>query len=107
MTTIRYIEADGRETAVDVTDGWSLLQGAIKGNVEGILGECGGSCTCGTCHCYVDEARLGELPPPSANEEEMLGFVVAERRPNSRLACQVNCVSAFEGLMVRLPETQE
>ena len=107
MPTIHYIEADGRETAVEVTEGWSLLQGANTGHVEGFLGECGGSCTCGTCHCYIDEARLGDLPPPEANELEMLDFVAAERRPNSRLACQVRCTSALDGLIVRLPATQE
>ncbi len=107
MPKITYIEADGRSKTVDLTEGWSLLQGAVTNGVDGILGECGGSCTCGTCHCYVDEARLGELPAPSENELGMLEFVAAERRPNSRLACQIKATSALDGLVVRLPEMQE
>ena len=107
MPNITYIEADGRSKTVDLTEGWSLLQGAVTNGVDGILGECGGSCTCGTCHCYVDEARLAELPPPSENELGMLEFVAAERRPNSRLACQIKATAALDGLVVHLPEMQE
>lgn len=107
MPKITYIEADGRSKSVDLTEGWSLLQGAVTNGVDGILGECGGSCTCGTCHCYVDEARLGELPAPSENELGMLEFVAAERRPNSRLACQIKATAALDGLVVHLPEMQE
>jgi 3-phenylpropionate/trans-cinnamate dioxygenase ferredoxin reductase subunit len=36
-------------------EGWSLMQAATANGVEGILGECGGSCACATCHCYVDD----------------------------------------------------
>lgn len=107
MTQITYVEASGQSTTVDLPDGWNLMQGAIANGVEGILGECGGSCACATCHCYVDEARLGDLPPPSEGELDMLENVACERRPNSRLACQIKATAALEGLIVRLPESQE
>jgi ferredoxin, 2Fe-2S len=107
MTRIHYIEPDGREVPVDVKDGWSLMQGAQANGVDGILAECGGSCACATCHCYVDEARLHELPPPSDAELDMLANVAAERRPNSRLSCQIKAAPALEGLRLTLPEVQE
>ena len=107
MTQITYIEASGQSTTVDLPDGWSLMQGATTHGVDGIIGECGGSCACATCHCYVDEARLGDLPPPSEGELAMLENVASERRPNSRLACQLKASAALEGLVVHLPETQE
>jgi 2Fe-2S ferredoxin len=107
MTRITYIEPSGAETTVDVTEGWSLMQAAIAGGVDGIVGECGGSCACATCHCYVDEARLADLPPPSEGELGMLANVAAERRPNSRLSCQIKASAALEGLRLTLPETQE
>lgn len=106
MAHITFIEASGQSTTVNLAEGWSLMQGATANGVDGILGECGGSCACATCHCYVDEARLGDLPPASAGELEMLENVAAERRPNSRLACQLKASAALEGLIVRLPETQ-
>jgi len=107
MTHITYVEADGQSTTVDLADGWNLMQGAITNGIEGILGECGGSCACATCHCYVDEARLGDLPPPSETELDMLDTVAAERKPNSRLACQLKATPALEGLVLTLPATQE
>ena len=107
MANITFIEASGQSTSVELNDGWSLMQGATANGVEGILGECGGSCACATCHCYVDEARLGDLPVASEAEQQMLENVAAERRPNSRLACQLKASAALEGLVVHLPPTQE
>ena len=107
MTTLTYIEASGSRTDVDVPDGWSLMQAAIANGIEGILGECGGSCACATCHCYVDDLLMAALPAPSASELDMLDNVSAERRPNSRLSCQIKAAPALEGLIVTLPESQE
>ena len=107
MVNIVFIEPTGAKMPVNINEGWSLMQGATTGGVDGILGECGGSCACATCHCYVEEARLGELPAASESELEMLENVAAERRPNSRLACQIKAVGGLEGLVVTLPETQE
>lgn len=107
MTHITFIEPSGQEVTVTITDGWSLMQGATSQGVDGIVAECGGSCACATCHCYVDEARLAELPPPSEAELAMLENVAAERRPNSRLSCQIKAAPALEGLRVTLPDTQE
>jgi 2Fe-2S ferredoxin len=107
MTHITYIEPSGQVRSLDVADGWSLMQAAISHGVDGIVGECGGSCACATCHCYVDPSRLGELPPPSEGELAMLANVSSERRPNSRLACQIKVSDALDGLVVTLPPTQE
>ena len=107
MANITYIESNGQTTTINLNDGWSLMQGATANGIDGIVGECGGSCACATCHCYVDEARLGDLPPASEGELDMLENVAAERKPNSRLACQIKATAALEGLIIRLPETQE
>ena len=36
----------------------------------------------------------------------MLEFTASERKPNSRLSCQLVATPEFEGLVVYLPETQ-
>ncbi len=107
MANITYIEASGHSTTVNLHEGWSLMQGATANGIDGILGECGGSCACATCHCYVDESRLSDLSPASENELVMLDNVAAERHPNSRLACQIKASAALEGLVVTLPDVQE
>jgi 2Fe-2S ferredoxin len=107
MANITFIEASGQSTSVNLPDGWSLMQGATANGVDGILGECGGSCACATCHCYVAEDFLAKVLPASDTELAMLDNVASERRPNSRLACQIKASADLEGMVVHLPETQE
>ncbi len=107
MANITFVEPSGQAVTVAVTDGWSLMQGAMAAGVEGIVAECGGSCACATCHCYVDEARAAGLPPPEQAELDMLANVAAERRPTSRLSCQIKASPALDGLVVTLPQRQE
>jgi len=107
MPHITYVEASGQSTTVNIPEGWSLMQGATTNGVEGILGECGGSCACATCHCYVAEDYLAKVLPASDTELAMLDNVAAERRPNSRLACQIKANTALDGLVVHLPASQE
>jgi ferredoxin, 2Fe-2S len=107
MPHITFVQPDGLATTLDVPTGWSLMQAATSNGVDGIIGECGGSCACATCHCYVDDLLMAALPPASANELDMLENAAAERRPGSRLACQIKAGPALEGGTVTLPATQE
>ena len=106
MTALTFIEDNGATTELDVPDGWSLMQAAIANGVDGIVAECGGSCVCATCHVYVDPDRAGELPQPGEEELELLEEVKAERRPTSRLSCQIKATPALAGLKVAIPECQ-
>ena len=106
MPKVTYIEHDGTTIAVDLAEGWTLMQGATLNGVTGIEGECGGSCACATCHCYVDEAFLDRLPPMAESENDMLDCTVSERKANSRLGCQIKVTADLDGLIVRLPEAQ-
>ncbi|MGA8009881.1 MAG: 2Fe-2S iron-sulfur cluster-binding protein [Thiomonas sp.] len=105
MSRVTYIEPSGEPVEIDVADGWSLMQAATSNGVDGMEAECSGSCACATCHCYV-ESHLDMLPEAAENELAMLENVAAERRPNSRLACQLKMSPALDGIVVRLPETQ-
>ena len=105
MPKITYIEHDGREHAVEVKAGLSVMEGAIRNNVPGIDADCGGACACATCHVYVDPAWLEKLPKRQEMEEQMLDFA-QEVKPNSRLSCQIKVTPALDGLVVRTPKTQ-
>jgi 2Fe-2S ferredoxin len=61
---------------------------------------------CATCHVYVDEAFLDRLPQVSADEDEMLGATASERKPNSRLSCQIIVTEELDGMTVHIPESQ-
>ena len=82
------------------------MQAAQSGGVDGIAADCGGSLTCATCHVMVREPWASLLPPPEADELDMLGFAAVPARPNSRLSCQIQLTDALDGLTVDLPETQ-
>ena len=107
MVTITFIEHSGTEHEVAVPEGWTAMQGAMRDGVDGIEAECGGSCACATCHCYVAEDFLAKVLPAAEGELAMLEHVADERRPNSRLACQIKASPALQGLVVHLPATQE
>src|SRR5258706_2971867 len=106
MTRVTCIEPDGNSVSVDIRDGWSLMQGAKSQGVEGIEAQCGGACSCATCHCYVEPAWIARLPAPGEAEALMLTNVAAEQRPNSRLSCQICLETPLEGLRVALPDRQ-
>ena len=83
------------------------MQVAIDNDVRGILADCGGSCSCATCHCYVDEAWADKAgTPTSQDERDMLEMTAAEIKPTSRLSCQIEMTAALDGLVVHLPEAQ-
>ena len=105
MPKITYVEFDGKEHAVEVKSGLSVMEGAIKNNIPGIDADCGGACACATCHVYVDEAWTDKTGSASAMEESMLDFAESVQ-PNSRLSCQIKVTDAVDGLIVRMPESQ-
>lgn len=105
MSTINYIANDGSAQALDVPDGLSVMEGAVRHSVPGIDGDCGGACACATCHVYVDEAWTGKLPAMGELERDMLAFAF-DVRPNSRLACQIKVSPEIDGLVVRTPARQ-
>jgi 2Fe-2S ferredoxin len=106
MPKVTYISHTGESTTIDAPVGTTVMENAVRNGIEGIVAECGGACMCATCHVYVDPAFLDRLPPIGEEQEEMLGSTFAERKPNSRLSCQIEVTPAYEGLIVRMPERQ-
>ena len=107
MAAFIFISATGERTEIEARPGTSAMRAAVFVGLEGILADCGGSLACGTCHVYVAPSQLARLPPPSSAEDEMLEMTASERRPNSRLSCQILMTDALDGLVLHLPERQE
>jgi len=78
----------------------------VQNDIKGVVAECGGSAMCATCHVYIPEEQLPLLPEMDFVEDEMLGSTAAERRPSSRLSCQIPVTEELDGLVVHLPEQQ-
>ncbi|MGE0761299.1 MAG: 2Fe-2S iron-sulfur cluster-binding protein [Pirellulaceae bacterium] len=106
MVEITFRYPDGQRQKVSARPGYSLMEAAIHAGVSGIAAECGGACCCATCHVYVDENwsnRVGAMGPL---EQEVVELVV-DRRPSSRLSCQIKVLESLDGLEVELPATQK
>lgn len=99
-----WILPDGREITADVKDGLNLMEAAVANNVPRVIGECGGSLSCATCHVYVDAAWADRVGQPERFEDGMLDVTEAERRPTSRLSCQIKAGSALDGIVLYVPE---
>ena len=105
MPIINYIEFNGKEHAVDVAEGVSLMQGAMDNMIEGLVAECGGCGVCCTCHCMIDP-EWSEVVGEANDEENELLEMLDVREPTSRLSCQVQVTDEMDGMVVRLPESQ-
>jgi 2Fe-2S ferredoxin len=107
MPMVTYVLPSGASRQLDVPTGMSVMQAALNHRIDGILGECGGSCMCATCHVYVDPAFLSRIPPAASNEKSMLSIAAEGPHPNSRLSCQIKMTEALDGIVVRLPAKQK
>ncbi|MCG9761292.1 MULTISPECIES: 2Fe-2S iron-sulfur cluster-binding protein [Pseudoalteromonas] len=105
MLKITFVQHDGSTIDTEVEPGMSIMQAAIENLVEGIEGECGGSGSCATCHCYLSEQWSGKVTQPDNNESQMLELV-NDTTAFSRLSCQVKITQEHHGLSVTLPESQ-
>lgn len=105
MIKVTFIEFSGQEHVVPAAPDLSLMEVAKKNGVPGIDADCGGNCSCGTCHVYVDPAWTECVGGRSAIEDATIEFA-SDVEPNSRLSCQIKITPALDGLVVRLPVSQ-
>jgi len=105
MPKVTYIEQSGAVHVHDVGSGMSVMEGAVRNDVRGIDGECGGACACATCHVYVDEAWRERTGEPTPGERDMIEFANGVG-PGSRLSCQIKMSDDLDGLVVRMPVSQ-
>ena len=105
MAKIHFVDHSGETRIIDVENGATVMEAAIRNAIPGIEAECGGACACSTCHVYIDEAWREKVGEPSPMEEDMLDFAY-EVQPSSRLSCQIKVREDLDGLTVRTPERQ-
>lgn len=106
MVQINFILKDGTHKKLDAPAGLSLMEVAVKENIDAIEGACGGGLACATCHLYVHpdfkESTMPEDGEISEDEEDMLDLAF-DVRPTSRLCCQIILDETHEGLTVAMP----
>jgi 2Fe-2S ferredoxin len=105
MPKITFVHPDASRTTIEAAAGLTAMEAARNNSVRGITAECGGQCSCSTCHCYVDTGWLARLPPKKDDEASLVEFAW-EPRPTSRLTCQIVLTEALDGLVLYVPEQQ-
>lgn len=97
---------DGSPTSLEADEGDSVMMTAVQNGLDGIIGECGGSLSCATCHVYVGEDWIDKVGGAGDDENELLDGAVSARRPGSRLSCQIELGDELDGLTVEVPPEQ-
>ena len=105
MVKIIFKQPNGTQQLVQIAEGLSVMEAAIKHNINGIEADCGGGCSCATCHVYIDTLYQDKTGTASPAEEDMLDFAF-DVRPQSRLSCQVRITADMENLIVQIPDKQ-
>jgi 2Fe-2S ferredoxin len=99
MPRVIFHDVDGQRIEADVAAGNTAMEGALDNGIAGILAECGGACACATCHAYIPGPWLGRLKPMEDMEDAMLD-TANDRRPSSRLLCQIEMTPDLDGLEI-------
>jgi 2Fe-2S ferredoxin len=97
VTTVNFVLRDGTVRSVDANDGESVMRAAVRHNVRGIDGECGGEMTCATCHVHIGSPWSERLRRPSHDELDLLDMS-DDLTEESRLGCQVHITAELDGL---------
>jgi len=105
MARVIFHDINGRRSEVDIANGNTVMEGAVDNGIVGILAECGGACACATCHAYIADGWLSRLKPMEEMEDAMLD-TAADRRPSSRLLCQIELTPELDGLEVQVARNE-
>jgi len=105
MPKIVYNDFSGNQKKIEVPNGLSVMEGAVRNNIPGIDADCGGSMACATCHVYVKEEWLNKLKKMENGERDMIDMAY-EPKKNSRLSCQLIVSDELDGLEVTTPLKQ-
>jgi len=102
MAKITFIEPGGEKVVVSAESG-SLMEAAVDAGVDGIHGDCGGVCSCATCHVHIQQEWRERVGPASETEREILDLEDGATEA-SRLSCQIEVSESLDRLVVEVVE---
>lgn len=103
MVKVIFMSCEGQARTIDARPGSTLMEAARDNGVQGVVAECGGACSCATCHVHVADDWVDRLPAMTATEADMLEFADALDERRSRLSCQIVLNQGLDGLSVTVP----
>lgn len=100
MAKITFITSS-EETITLEADSGSVMELAVANGIQGIDGDCGGVCSCATCHVHVDPAHVAKTGEASEIEQDMLELD-DDADEFSRLSCQIEVTDELDGVVLRV-----
>ncbi|RPD99104.1 2Fe-2S ferredoxin [Aureibaculum marinum] len=100
MAKITFITSDEQSITVEGNSG-NVMELAVKNKIKGIDGNCGGVCSCATCHVHVLPEYWDKIGAPSELENDMLEFD-ENISDHSRLSCQIQVTDAIDGVVLKV-----
>ena len=100
MAIITFIDSNQEKISVEGKSG-SVMQLALNNNIKGIDGDCGGVCSCATCHVYVSPDYFDKIGAPDEIEKDMLEFDDSTTA-HSRLSCQLPINEVLDGVVLKV-----
>jgi 2Fe-2S ferredoxin len=98
---VTFVQVDGVEKTLESgATQQSLMELGRDNAVAGIHGDCGGGCSCATCHVYIDPQWQDVVGPPDEVELATLDMASDVQQSNSRLSCQIAVRPELDGLRV-------
>jgi 2Fe-2S ferredoxin len=101
MANVNVTTRNGTKQIIAAEGSLSLMEILREGGLDQMLALCGGCCSCGTCHVYVDPRDGGQLPQMSEDENDLLDNS-HHRTEHSRLSCQIRFNDQLDGLSVTI-----
>ena len=96
MINILAKDLDGQVHEIQGREGDSLME-ALRQQEWGVAAVCGGLCSCGTCHVYLNEEWLDKFQQADSDEQDLLD-VFENTKNNSRLSCQLPLQASHDGI---------
>jgi ferredoxin, 2Fe-2S len=106
MVNVIFLTRNGEVLTVEAKAGTTLMEAARDNGIKGVVAECGGACSCATCHVYVDDRWIDKLPEIKSMEADMLEFASNRDMRHSRLSCQITLEGGLDGLVARIPAAE-
>ncbi|MBD1390991.1 2Fe-2S iron-sulfur cluster binding domain-containing protein [Neiella sp. HB171785] len=96
MAKITFITPDNESVTLEAEQG-SVMELAVSNNIAGIDGDCGGVCSCATCHVHVAPEDVAKVGAASEIEQDMLELD-DNANEYSRLCCQIEISEQLDGV---------
>ena len=101
MPKLIVVNRDGEESVLEAKTNTTVMEAIRDNGYDELLALCGGCCSCATCHVFVDEGFVDQLPKMIEDEDDLLDSSDS-RQANSRLSCQIKITDALDGLRVTI-----